>query len=561
MSFVAFTTLAGELIEINAANIDISTLREVPASIKRPPGVTDATYIEYDTGAKLAVRGTVSATALLIEAGGGGGTGTGGVLAIPTIAALSLIRPSIDGTLAIVAGYYTANDGGGGTFIWSATTSKSLANGGTIIITAGSGAWLRQEALSSQTWNAKWFGATGDGVTDDTNALNALFVALGKLQTVTPDGTFLGGGVAYVPRGVYVCSDDVDVTPLVYTNISFHISMRGDGRLVSILKFSNGGLLATDYPGGNVSSQVHLCDFGLYNVNVANLTSGIYYQGAADCCAERLYLSGWAEAITWLDCNEMVAREIVFAANPLGIPASSGSIGIAMRDSTNQALVDTCQFNGPAVNVLHAGGALQIVRGCNSEGGILGRFQGTTACVHEQWTQESQNITNTPSLFHFDDQGSGVNVVVALGITIRDCFLGGSTIRDLVLFDAKAIAYDIIWAQNQVANCPPAGVITLPSATHIGGSCVSYGAQVDPTSAPLWSNKPPQWVDLNSAPSSGYYVSGGAPLLPATALPGTTVYAVNGRKVGEGPGAGTGVPVYFSTGAWRVASTDLPVTA
>jgi hypothetical protein len=40
---------------------------------------------------------------------------------------------------------------------------------------------------------------------------------------------------------------------------------------------------------------------------------------------------------------------------------------------------------------------------------------------------------------------------------------------------------------------------------------------------------------------------------------GSIAFATNGRKVGEGPGAGTGVPVYFSNGFWRVYSTDQPV--
>jgi len=44
-------------------------------------------------------------------------------------------------------------------------------------------------------------------------------------------------------------------------------------------------------------------------------------------------------------------------------------------------------------------------------------------------------------------------------------------------------------------------------------------------------------------------------------LPGQTAYATNGRKVGEGAGNGTGVPVYFSNGAWRVYSTDAVVAA
>ena len=50
-------------------------------------------------------------------------------------------------------------------------------------------------------------------------------------------------------------------------------------------------------------------------------------------------------------------------------------------------------------------------------------------------------------------------------------------------------------------------------------------------------------------------------LLPAVATEGAQWYVTNGRKIGEGPGAGTGVQVYYSVGAWRVKSTDAPVLA
>jgi hypothetical protein len=42
---------------------------------------------------------------------------------------------------------------------------------------------------------------------------------------------------------------------------------------------------------------------------------------------------------------------------------------------------------------------------------------------------------------------------------------------------------------------------------------------------------------------------------------GAIAYATNGRKVGQGAGSGTGVPVYFSSTLWRVYSTDAQVTA
>jgi hypothetical protein len=71
----------------------------------------------------------------------------------------------------------------GGTFIWEANVAKTEHNGGTIIdpdvdmstwtytsANAGNGVWRRQFDGSV---NVKWFGAVGDGVSDDTSAIQA----------------------------------------------------------------------------------------------------------------------------------------------------------------------------------------------------------------------------------------------------------------------------------------------------------------------------------------------------------------------------------------------------
>jgi hypothetical protein len=73
-----------------------------------------------------------------------------------------------------------------------------------------------------------------------------------------------------------------------------------------------------------------------------------------------------------------------------------------------------------------------------------------------------------------------------------------------------------------------------------------------------------QQIDLilasikNKLDNSGTYTVLG---LPASATEGTFAFASNGRKSGETAGNGTGVPVYFSNGAWRVFSTDAAVMA
>jgi len=42
-------------------------------------------------------------------------------------------------------------------------------------------------------------------------------------------------------------------------------------------------------------------------------------------------------------------------------------------------------------------------------------------------------------------------------------------------------------------------------------------------------------------------------------IEGQLAYALDGRKIGEGSGAGTGVPVFYSNGFWRTYSTNNPV--
>ena len=65
--------------------------------------------------------------------------------------------------------------------------------------------------------NAKEYGATGDGLHDDTEAIKAGLAALAKK----------GGGTLFFPRGRYVVSQELDIPP--------HIVIKGEAReLVSL---------------------------------------------------------------------------------------------------------------------------------------------------------------------------------------------------------------------------------------------------------------------------------------------------------------------------------------
>jgi hypothetical protein len=101
----------------------------------------------------------------------------------------------------------------------------------------------------------------------------------------------------------------------------------------------------------------------------------------------------------------------------------------------------------------------------------------------------------------------------------------------------------------------------------IGGVDVGYAWRVDPTHEYFNDDTGALSVEIVRATGKARarvlnanvaaYTVG---TLPAGAE-GDIAYATNGRKAGEGPGAGTGVPVYFSNGVWRAFSSDAAVAA
>lgn len=110
----------------------------------------------------------------------GTSSGSGGVLTVPNVAALRAIKSSVYASFPtiILEGYYQPADGGGGTLVWS-VSDTSADDSGTIfkpndLNPAQPGRVTRQW---SGPYDPTWFGAFGDGFTDDTAAFMACVVA------------------------------------------------------------------------------------------------------------------------------------------------------------------------------------------------------------------------------------------------------------------------------------------------------------------------------------------------------------------------------------------------
>lgn len=182
-------------IVINPADIELP--------IPLPPAAERAgQFLAFDSTGQptvaVAVGGTVIVSAAMqpVLAAGtlvGAAYQMGVTTNFPTIAALR--GNGITSLYCYVAGHSTGADGGEGPFWKNAADTTSADNGGTIIVDGIGQRWYREEggALPS----VKWFGATGDGTTDDTVAIQACedyYGSLGSLSTVQfPAGTYLIG--------------------------------------------------------------------------------------------------------------------------------------------------------------------------------------------------------------------------------------------------------------------------------------------------------------------------------------------------------------------------------
>ncbi len=131
--------------------------------------------------------------------------------------------PDVDSVPAILAGYHTPGDGGGGIFYYDQNNDGGWSvNGGTIVDGGTYGVWVR---IYDGPINVKWFGAKGDGTDADltTEAIQAA-INSGSSTLVIPSGTYL-----------------VDKLQVLKTNVSVGFTIQGEGISNTTLLSSESG--------------------------------------------------------------------------------------------------------------------------------------------------------------------------------------------------------------------------------------------------------------------------------------------------------------------------------
>jgi hypothetical protein len=164
------------------------------------------------------------------------------VRVVSSVADLKNIAGLSDGLYVYLPGYRQRDDGGGGMFRWD-STSVLADNGGTVLASneSSTGRWLRVKT-GQRDINVKWFGAYGDAVHDDAEAIQAA-AEQAKAESAS----------LYLPKGIYQCN-----TSLNFTNWDgFFIKGEGTGGWpqsnisVCKLRFDPGVDVGVDFSGSS----------------------------------------------------------------------------------------------------------------------------------------------------------------------------------------------------------------------------------------------------------------------------------------------------------------------
>lgn len=134
----------------------------------------------------------------------------------------------------------------------------------------------------AQTVSVKDFGAVGDGVTDDTAAIQA---ALNSYTPRTTGSTSTGRLQVYFPAGRYLCNIEI-----VHPNVH----CKGAGVGTTILYSANPSYPVITF--GNGTSEVEYCSFSDFSIGergrLTDTPAGILFNGASQCNVDNFLVYG-----------------------------------------------------------------------------------------------------------------------------------------------------------------------------------------------------------------------------------------------------------------------------
>ena len=293
----------------------------------------------------------------------------------------SIANPSINDTVVVT------EEGRGGVFIYRV---DGTSNDGTIFDSSSTGKWHRQYEGAI---NVKWFGAVGDGITDDYNSIQSTI-------DVAEDNQ---GGVVYFPQGVYKINSGLVANDAVLlkcdTNRDITSSTNGSGaafsRVTILWDGAVGGYMFTLEPqtqgdiifgggseyiqwNGNNKAAVAVyfnnTKYSLFDGKIRQVTYAGLIIGSAQGSASNFSMKNHVRSLSFIWGSVVACQDadgLQLKGNGSTIPATQQYIGDITGLVYNGSLVkiaetDNAQFNsvhgvvqsggtGKAVELINAG--------------------------------------------------------------------------------------------------------------------------------------------------------------------------------------------------------------
>lgn len=146
---------------------------------------------------------------------------------VSSIAGLRLVSSVLIHTVQ-VTGYYASGDGGGGFYQYNASDTTSSDNGGTIIVASNGARWY---LITQFAINVDQFGAIGNGVADDTVALQNAMNAVGNSRLSLSAKNYVYSTLTLPALGIYMDGAGEFATSLLCNSPTGGISHSGTGTL------------------------------------------------------------------------------------------------------------------------------------------------------------------------------------------------------------------------------------------------------------------------------------------------------------------------------------------
>lgn len=191
-------------------------------------------------------------------------------LSIATMNSLEQAVNPVSAPTALVLGYYSPGDRGGGTFMWD-PNSSAIPDGGRYFATngwtSGNGRWVRQ--LNGEVANVKMWGAVGNGTTDDTIAIQNAARAL----------NYPWCGELLFPAATYLLTDTI-----IYPG-QYHLRGEGPNNNTIILMHGDHDVFRTYNAQTALTNGVFDFDHGLIfeNMNIIMDTNAMSGAGLELC--------------------------------------------------------------------------------------------------------------------------------------------------------------------------------------------------------------------------------------------------------------------------------------